>query len=134
MKKAGTEAGLPARSLGSASALLISLRIHPAQTCISHLLMAKGNHKKKGSMNILVARCQRSSALCPWHPWPSALENSQRLFGRLLLGRPARGGLGEVLRAAEHLQLYVTSTGGAVSPAEAVPVQGLGCATRITLS
>lgn len=82
-------------------------------------------------MKILVARCQRRSALCPWHPRLNALESSQRLFGHLFFRGRAGDGLGRVLRAAEHLQLYLTSTGGAVSPAEAVPVRGLGHATRI---
>lgn len=83
-------------------------------------------------MTILVARCQRGSALCPSHPRLNALQSRQWwLFGCLFFWGPSGDGLGPVLRGAEHLQLYLTSTGGAVSPAEAVPVQGLGQATRI---
>lgn len=81
-------------------------------------------------MKISVARCQRRSALCPWHPRLNALESNQRLFGCLFFGVQPGAGLGPVLRAVEHLQLYLTSTQRAVSPAEAGPGQGLGHVTR----
>lgn len=126
MKKAGTKA---AHSLGSVSALCVpqgSILLRRA-----FLTSLQNENKKKGSMRISVARCQRRSAGCPWHHWLDALGSRQKLFGCLFLRGPAWDGLCPGFRGAEHLQLYLTSTGGAVGLAGDVPVQDLEDATHV---
>lgn len=59
------------------------------------------------------------------------LKATSGFSGACFFGVRPGAGLGPVLRAVEHLQLYLTSTWGAASPAEAGPGQGLGHVTRI---
>jgi len=130
MKKAGMEAGLPAHSPGAVSALPVPWGSIPLRHAFPTFSSQTENIKRREARNFrwrdASAGLRCALGIAGWRP----SEAASGFSGFRFLGGPAGDGLGPGLGAGEPLQLWLTSTGGAAGPAEAVPAQGLGDATR----